>query len=249
MSFRDTVLIALAIPIWISFYPSHAHADSSDGIERANAAQRSANPSLPSGQLPTGDDGNFRKKMLDWNAPPSVPTKEALEATRPLGFPLRNVRRFSSYFGMRADPLGMGFRMHSGVDIPGRLGANVMATEAGVVIFAGWAGDYGNLVIIDHGNGLQTRYGHLLRSLVTPGERIDKSIVIGLLGSTGRSTGAHLHYEVRISGSPVNPLGARIWNTEVPPPSEYVVPTPPATPRWDAWKSVPEGQLPMSKIR
>jgi len=112
----------------------------------------------------------------------------------------------SSSFGGRADPFNGRRRMHQGVDIPGPLGTPVYATADGVVQRAGWVNGYGNLVEINHGNGLETRYGHLSKLIAQPNERVRRGQLIGLMGSTGRSTGSHLHYEVRIAGAAVNPM-------------------------------------------
>ncbi|NOU04053.1 MAG: M23 family metallopeptidase [Novosphingobium sp.] len=159
------------------------------------------------GQLPNGDE-DFRGRMLDWDAEPTFERSVLqVEGERRLGLPLGNMARVSSGFGLRSDPLGPGLRFHAGVDLPGRAGSPVLATGGGVVAFAGWAGGYGNMVIIDHGQNVRTRYGHLLRLLVREGERVPGGTTIGLMGSTGRSTGNHLHYELRVGGLAVNPLG------------------------------------------
>ncbi len=96
--------------------------------------------------------------------------------------------------------------MHSGVDLAAPAGSPVYATASGVVSFANWNGGYGQLVVVDHGNQIQTRFAHLSRLLVAPGQRVSKGQVVGLVGSTGRSTGPHLHYEIRQAGRAVNPL-------------------------------------------
>jgi murein DD-endopeptidase MepM/ murein hydrolase activator NlpD len=112
----------------------------------------------------------------------------------------------SSSFGTRADPFNGHRRMHQGIDIPGPLGTPVYATADGVVQRAEWASGYGNLIEVSHGNGLETRYGHLSKVIAQPNERVRRGQLIGLMGSTGRSTGSHLHYEVRIAGAAVNPM-------------------------------------------
>jgi murein DD-endopeptidase MepM/ murein hydrolase activator NlpD len=158
-------------------------------------------------QLPDGNDA-YRAQMLAWDAvPPSDRFLLQIESNRRLGLPLANIGRISSQFGWRNDPLGLGTRLHAGIDLPGRAGSLVLASGGGVVAFAGWVGGYGNMVIIDHGQNVRTRYGHLMRTLVHTGEQISGGTAIGLLGSTGRSTGNHLHYELRIDGRAVNPLG------------------------------------------
>jgi murein DD-endopeptidase MepM/ murein hydrolase activator NlpD len=102
----------------------------------------------------------------------------------------------SSGFGARLDPFNEQLAFHSGVDFSGPKGADVRATGSGVVVFAGRHGDYGNTVEIDHGHGIRTRYGHLAKIEAQLGTQVDKGTVIGRLGSTGRSTGPHVHYEV-----------------------------------------------------
>jgi murein DD-endopeptidase MepM/ murein hydrolase activator NlpD len=118
--------------------------------------------------------------------------------------PVANLE-FTSLYGVRSDPFRGTAAMHAGVDIPGPVGTPIYATADGVVGRSGWVGGYGNLVELEHGKGLQTRYGHLSKLLVAPGTRVTRGQVIGLMGSTGRSTGSHLHYEVRIGGQAVNP--------------------------------------------
>ncbi len=113
---------------------------------------------------------------------------------------------FTSNFGIRSDPFRGTAKMHAGVDIPGPVGTPVYATADGFVDRAERAGGYGNLVEIDHGKGIQTRYGHLSKILVADHTRVHRGQLIALIGSTGRSTGPHLHYEVRIDGHAVNPV-------------------------------------------
>lgn len=114
---------------------------------------------------------------------------------------------FTSGFGVRSDPFHAGAAMHPGIDLAGAYGTPIYATADGTVLRAGWnSGGYGNLVEIDHGRGITTRYGHMSAILVHPGDRITRGQQIGRMGSTGRSTGNHLHYEVRIDGRAVNPI-------------------------------------------
>jgi murein DD-endopeptidase MepM/ murein hydrolase activator NlpD len=102
----------------------------------------------------------------------------------------------TSGFGARIDPFTRRFSFHPGVDFAGPWGAGVSVTAPGTVVWTGPRGGYGNLVEVDHGFGLKTRYGHLSSILVRVGTRVSKGTVIGRLGSTGRSTGPHVHYEV-----------------------------------------------------
>lgn len=109
-------------------------------------------------------------------------------------------------FGVRRNPFGGGPReFHSGQDISAPRGTPVVAAADGVVEQAGWQNGYGNLVTIDHGNGITTRYGHLSKIQIKAGQQLQKGETLGLVGSTGRSTGPHLHYEVRINDVPVSP--------------------------------------------
>lgn len=127
-------------------------------------------------------------------------------AVRPYGLPVRT-QGITSGFGTRWHPILGGYRFHTGLDLAAPSGAAVVATSPGTIMAAGWCGGYGLCVTIDHGGGLQTLYGHLSRIDVSPGQNVSSGQAIGLVGSTGRSTGPHLHYEVRINGLPVNPAG------------------------------------------
>ncbi len=113
---------------------------------------------------------------------------------------------FTSGFGSRSDPLTHGHGNHQGVDIAAAPGQPVRASADGIVMRAGNLGGLGNAIFVAHGYGISTRYGHLSKIEVRPGQRIKRGDVIGRVGNTGRSTGYHLHYEVRQDGEPVNPL-------------------------------------------
>ncbi|HXT08580.1 MAG TPA: M23 family metallopeptidase [Roseiarcus sp.] len=123
----------------------------------------------------------------------------------PLSYPLTGDARVSSPFGYRTDPFLGRPELHPGVDLVQAYGSQIKATAIGRVTHAGPMGGYGNAVDIDHGNGIVTRYGHMAHVLVTDGQMVKAGDVIGLIGTTGRSTGPHLHYEVRVDGEPVNP--------------------------------------------
>jgi murein DD-endopeptidase MepM/ murein hydrolase activator NlpD len=118
-------------------------------------------------------------------------------------WPVRGVIR--SGFGGRTDPFSSEGAFHTGVDLAVTRGTPVHTTADGVVTTASWHTGYGNLVVVDHGNGFQTYYGHLSKVLVIPGEEVRLGQVVALSGSTGRSTGPHVHYEIRMHGVPVNP--------------------------------------------
>ena len=114
---------------------------------------------------------------------------------------------FTSGYGIRSDPFRGGAARHAGIDLAAPIGTAVYATADGTVSDAGYnSGGYGNLIKLDHGRGIETRYAHLSAVLVNPGQRITRGQLIGRMGSTGRSTGSHLHYEVRIDGRAVNPI-------------------------------------------
>ena len=123
----------------------------------------------------------------------------------PLRKPLEGPLDVTSPFGGRPDPFFGRLATHTGVDLRDPPGSPVRATGGGRVVSAGWNGGYGNMIEIDHGNGLTTRYAHLSAILVNEDQWVDAGATVGRLGSTGRSTGPHLHYEVRINGEPVDP--------------------------------------------
>ncbi len=115
-------------------------------------------------------------------------------------------RALTSGFGMRSHPMLGRRRAHSGIDLAAPAGSPIVATSDGQVSWADWAGGYGIAVAVEHGGGYQTRYGHMSRVNVAPGQNVRKGDIIGYVGSTGMSTGPHLHYEVRVNGQAVNPL-------------------------------------------
>ena len=112
----------------------------------------------------------------------------------------------TSNFGMRHHPILKKWKKHTGVDISASTGTSIKAADSGEVIYAGWLGAYGNAIIIDHGGGMQTVYAHCSKLLVKKGRKVSKGKIIGRVGSTGWSTGPHLHFEVRKNGNPINPL-------------------------------------------
>jgi len=123
--------------------------------------------------------------------------------TLPLGKPVTG--SVSSWFGKRRDPLNNQKAFHEGIDLRGKTGEPVKATAAGTVVFAGINGGYGKCVKIDHGNGYTTSFAHLHNYHLKKGDRVSRGQTIGLVGNSGRSTGAHLHYEIGYKGKPVNP--------------------------------------------
>jgi murein DD-endopeptidase MepM/ murein hydrolase activator NlpD len=122
----------------------------------------------------------------------------------PLGYPMRG--KVTSNFGRRSDPFNNRPAFHAGIDLKGTIGQKIKATADGIVTISSYEKNgFGNHVILRHGNGYETLFGHLSKRLVKQGERIQRGQVIGLMGNTGRSTGPHLHYEVRYKGKPINP--------------------------------------------
>jgi len=163
--------------------------------------------------LVTGDE-RFRELFASWsmldsatpdtsNAP--SPVFERPTVSVPSIMPVRTAR-MSSGFGMRVHPVLRTRRAHKGIDLAAPTGTPVYATANGLVSRADWFSSYGLYISIDHGADLETRYAHLSRLAVAAGERVEKGDLIGYVGSTGRSTGPHLHYEVRVDGVAVNPI-------------------------------------------
>ncbi|KIN60767.1 Peptidase, M23/M37 family [Sulfitobacter noctilucae] len=124
----------------------------------------------------------------------------------PFANPVKSAFRFTSKFGFRRDPKTGGRRMHSGVDFAAGLGTPLYATADGVVTHSGWQSGYGRLVKIQHEFGIETRYAHMSRLRVKVGQRVSRGQQIGDMGASGRVTGVHLHYEVRVGGKAVNPM-------------------------------------------
>lgn len=127
----------------------------------------------------------------------------ALRHARPNLWPVNG--RLLSYFGRRDDPFTFGQAFHAGVDISAPTGTPVKVAADGVVRVAEWGGGYGRVVVVDHGGGTQTLYAHLSKVYVIAGQEVRRGEVIATAGATGRATSSHLHYEVRLGGSPVNP--------------------------------------------
>jgi murein DD-endopeptidase MepM/ murein hydrolase activator NlpD len=153
-----------------------------------------------------GDDADprFRTLFMTWRA---LDQLETGAASIPSARPIVTSANFTSGYGVRSDPFRGSAAMHAGIDLAGPMGTPVYATADGVVGRSEWnSGGYGNLIELNHGQGIQTRYGHLSQRLVQAGQHIHRGQLIGLMGSTGRSTGSHLHYEVRIDGRAVNPI-------------------------------------------
>jgi len=138
------------------------------------------------------------------NVRTGVERRHALASATPSIWPLTGW--ISSGFGSRRDPFTGGTDFHPGLDISGNTGQEIQAPADGMVIDAAYSGNYGNLVTLDHGFGITTRYAHLSRFAISPGQQVHRGQVIGYVGTTGRSTSSHLHYEVLVNGQLTNPL-------------------------------------------
>jgi len=169
-------------------------------------------PSVSAESLPGGNDGSFRARMLNWStdaavtAPHQAVSVQAPQSLHADETAQLRLPRLSSRFGDRRDPIEGRVRHHAGIDIPGALGTPVLSVEEGAVVRAGWAGGYGNMIEIEHPGGLRTRYAHLSSMRVAAGTTVAQGQTIGEMGSTGHSTGSHLHFEVRRAGVAMDPL-------------------------------------------
>ena len=168
------------------------------GINPAACSPRAARSSRS-----TGGDATFKQLFTSWKKLDNLADGAiAVPSDKPV-----KTAAFTSGYGVRSDPFKGRAAMHAGIDLAGPVGTPIYATADGIVSDAGYnSGGYGNLVKLDHGRGIETRYGHLSKILVRAGQRVTRGQMIGRMGSTGRSTGSHLHYEVRIDGRAVNPI-------------------------------------------
>jgi murein DD-endopeptidase MepM/ murein hydrolase activator NlpD len=184
------------------------------GLKHDAPAPATGGPFVPL-KLP-GEGREFERALTRVN----VARAQAEQLSRaliaiPVRKPVAGDIDLSSTFGVRVDPFLHVAAMHTGLDFRGEVGDPIHATAAGTVTAAGWSGGYGKMVEIDHGKGLSTRYGHLSQIDVDIGDKIRVGQIVGRMGSTGRSTGPHLHYETRIDGEAVDPqrflnAGARL---------------------------------------
>jgi murein DD-endopeptidase MepM/ murein hydrolase activator NlpD len=177
------------------------------GVVEQPRAQRAARNQIQIGLPPSEERTAFGLALREMRGHLATiqrlrPSVESLPLARPVseGF------RTSSPFGPRFHPIYAVERLHAGQDFAAPIGTPTRATGSGVVLSAGWAGGYGWLIQIDHGQGLVTRYAHLSEMLVTPGQPVALGQVVGLVGNTGGSTGPHLHYETRVEDEPVDPV-------------------------------------------
>ena len=200
MSFHRTVLSALAaLAATVSVGPALANSSATADIAAPlRSAQVEKTTALG------GRDEQFRNLFASWQSSATTAAPRAAVSI-PSRMPVEGVRLTSDY-GMRWHPVSGGRRAHKGVDLAGPTGTPIHATADGLVAKADWFSSYGLYVQLEHGGNLQTRYGHMSRLNVGAGQRVRKGDIIGYVGSTGRSTGPHLHYEVRIAGEAVNPI-------------------------------------------
>ncbi len=208
---KITKLVLGSIGALACFFSVPAMANSAASADiaaplRAAEAARNGTTAAPA-------DDEFHKLFASWKAlETGGPLGAAAPAQRnggvsiPSLVPVSSNRAMSSGFGMRVHPVLGGLRAHKGIDLPATTGTPIHASADGVVGKADWFGGYGLFVELEHGSGMETRYGHMSRIAVAEGQRVRKGDVIGYVGSTGRSTGSHLHYEVRIGGEAVNPI-------------------------------------------
>jgi murein DD-endopeptidase MepM/ murein hydrolase activator NlpD len=171
-----------------------------DRQQRENGGR--GGPFIPLSFAASGDGGltGLMDRLDHWTGVKAVMQK------MPLGEPLHVEYDINSGFGTRSDPLNRRTGIHEGVDLGAPFGSPVYATGEGVVEFAGPWDNYGLTIEVNHGGGVSTRYAHLSRIKVKEGQKVTRATVIGMLGNTGRSTGPHLHYEVRLSDAPKDPL-------------------------------------------
>lgn len=162
----------------------------------------SGGPTLPAGQDLEARSARLEGRLDDIES--QIDRRKSVLLSTPTVAPVDGL--LNSGFGVRRDPFHGNPAFHAGLDIATPSGQPVGATAEGVVVKAGWHGEYGNLVEIQHRSGYRTLYGHLSKILVAEGQRVERGDKIGLVGSTGRSTAPHLHYEVRVGDRLVNPL-------------------------------------------
>jgi murein DD-endopeptidase MepM/ murein hydrolase activator NlpD len=176
--------------------------------EKSGLIEEPAVPGTGGPALPVDADGFTALELKMRRVEQSMSDNERLLRDRgytPTVWPV--IGKLESGFGGRSNPFGGGsYEFHSGQDIDAAWGDPVVSGASGTVTFVGWQNGYGQLVVIDHGGGLTTRYGHLSHIDVAQGQTVARSQFIGRVGTTGRSTGPHLHYEVRYNDEPVNPL-------------------------------------------
>ncbi len=198
---------ALRVSTSLAFAAMAIAASPAAANETAAATQMSgAVKGEVTGSLGNGDK-EFSQLFASWKqteAPAGTLAAPRQTVSVPSSMPLTAATMTSS-FGMRTHPVLGGRRKHDGIDLAAPTGTPVYATADGVVEKASWYGGYGNFIEIAHGGNMETRFGHLSGYNVHEGDKVQKGDLIGYVGTTGRSTGPHLHYEVRVDGTPVDP--------------------------------------------
>lgn len=155
------------------------------------------------GQPPSAEETRANELL---NGLKDIDIYRSIAFKTPFSMPVKTSIRYTSGFGNRSDPFGRGTRRHEGQDLAGAYGSPIYATADGTVTYAGWESGYGRLIKIRHQYGFETRFGHLSQIRVKVGEKVSRGDRIGDMGNSGRSTGTHLHYEIRIGGNPKNPM-------------------------------------------
>lgn len=197
---RMVAVIALAVPV-LAVAPAHAERDAVPLVGGAISAVSKA----VIGNRSDDADPQYRSLFMSWKKMDGGAVRETISIPSARPVPEKQIS-FTSGYGVRSDPFRGNVAMHAGIDLAGPVGTPIYATADGMVNRAEWANGYGNLVELNHGRGIQTRYGHLSQILVKDGQRVKRGDLIARMGSTGRSTGSHLHYEVRLDGRAVNPV-------------------------------------------
>lgn len=180
--------------------PAHANTSAAAAVDVSDAAQEAQSP------LGHGDT-QFRQLFASWqdlDIERSPQPQLAISVAVPSRMPVDNATMTSGY-GMRDHPVLRKRANHKGIDLAAPTGTPIYATADGTIERANWFSSYGNYIQIGHGNAIETRFAHLSRIVVSDGQKVRKGDLIGYVGSTGRSTGPHLHYEVRIDGRAVDP--------------------------------------------
>ena len=184
-------LMCLIIIFFVVVFANYHQTISASSIPTTEPESIELRPIQYSGNQPDQDIGKMVKKIDKLAITPSIwPTSGEV----------------TSGFGWRNSPWGGSSELHPGIDIANSMGTPIFATADGVVVQSGWSGGYGNIVQIEHGNGIETIYGHNSRIVVNVGQSVKKGQVISYMGSTGRSTGPHVHYEVRVNGTAIDPI-------------------------------------------
>lgn len=191
---RSLALLSLTLFVTTNAQAAAIDIAKADGIDTAQVTADST-------KALTNGDQKFRALFSSWKRLDQIQGVISIPSARPV-----QSFSFTSGFGVRSDPFRHSAAMHAGIDLAGPAGTPIYATADGIVSYSGWMHGYGNLIELEHGKAIETRYGHLSKILVKANTRVKRGQLIALMGSTGRSTGSHLHYEVRLDGRAVNPV-------------------------------------------